>query len=63
MKRNVFPIVMNYMNQYKINSLNAMHQNHFSNQTNQSGLSRFHHSTTSTIVDRIVFPQMVNDVR
>lgn len=37
-----------------------MHQNHFTNQTNQN--SRFHHPTT-TIVDRIVFPQMVNDVR
>lgn len=53
---------MNYLNQYKITSLNTMHQNHFSNQTNQSGSSRFHH-TTPTIVDRIVFPQMVNDVR
>lgn len=52
---------MNYLNQYnKVTSLNNMHQNHFSNQTNQ--ISRFHNSTP-TIVDRIVFPQMVNDVR
>lgn len=40
-----------------------MHQNNFSNHMNQNSLPRFHHPTTPTIVDRIVFPQMVNDVR
>lgn len=39
-----------------------MNQSHFSNQTNQSSSSRFHHPT-SAIVDRLVFPQIVNDVR
>lgn len=54
---------MNYLNQYKITSLNTMHQNHFSNQANQNCSTRLHHPTTQTIVDRIVFPQVVNDVR
>lgn len=35
-----------------------MDQINFSNQN-----SRFHHSATSTIVDRIIFPQIVNDTR
>lgn len=52
---------MNYLNQFNITPLNAMHQNHFTNQANQN--SRFHHPTTPTIVDRIVFPQVINDVR
>ncbi|XP_025195626.1 zinc finger protein 120-like [Melanaphis sacchari] len=40
-----------------------MHQNHFSNPINKNCSPRFYHPTTPTIVDRIVFPQMVNDVR
>jgi len=55
---------MNYLNQYKIPPLNTMHQNHFANQTSQSCSTRFHHSAApAAIVDRIVFPPMVNDVR
>lgn len=54
---------MNHLNQYKITKFTTMQQTHTSNQTNQNCSSRFHQQATPTLVDRIVFPQMVNDAR